>query len=111
MIIKVIIVIFALYVIWKTILRFQKGDITSRELTLWTTFWLLVGGVALVPKKTDAIAQWLGVERGSDLLVYLSIIVLFFIVFKIVVKLEKINRDITKVVRREALEEKNKNHE
>lgn len=106
MIIKLIIIVFVLTVIGRTIARFQKGDITTRELTIWTIFWLLVGLVAIAPKKTDAIAQWLGVERGADLLVYISIMVLFFIVFKIIVKLEKIDRDITKVVRQTALKNK-----
>lgn len=108
MIIKVVIIIFVLVVIGKTIRRFQRGDISSRELTIWTVFWLLVGLVAIVPKKTDAVAQWLGVGRGVDLLVYISIIVLFFIVFKIIVKLENIDRDITKVVRNAALEQEDK---
>lgn len=108
MFIKIIIIIFVFVVIGKTVRRFQHGDISSRELTIWTVLWLLVGLVVIVPKKTDVVAQWLGVGRGVDLLVYISIIVLFFLVFKIIVKLEKIDRDITKVVRRIALEDKDK---
>ncbi len=105
--IKIIIIIFILFVLSRTIVRFKRGDITSRELTIWAIFWLLVATATLVPKKTDTIAQWLGVERGADLLVYLSIIALFFVVFKIIVKLEKIDRDITKVVRHAALDQEN----
>ncbi|MFA6254799.1 MAG: DUF2304 family protein [Patescibacteria group bacterium] len=106
MIIKIIIILFIVFVFWRTFLRFRKGDITSRELVIWLIFWFLVAAATLVPKKTDAVSQWLGVERGADLLVYLSVIVLFFLVFKIIVRLEKIDRDITKVVRRTALEDK-----
>ena len=106
MIIKIIIILFILFVLWRTAVRFKKGDITSRELTIWVVFWVLVTIAALVPQKTDIVAQWLGVERGADLLVYISIIVLFFVVFKIIVKLEKIDRDITKVVRNTALKNK-----
>ena len=64
---------------------------------------------ALVPKETDVIAQFVGVERGADLLVYLSILVLFFTVFKIIVKLEKIDRDITKIVRETAIKKNEEN--
>lgn len=103
MIIKVIIISFILFVLWRTVLRFKKGDITNRELIIWSIFWLLVALATIVPKQTDIVAQWLGVERGADLLVYLSIIVLFFIVFKIIVKLEKIDRNITKIVRNTAI--------
>jgi len=111
MIIKIIIIAFILFVLWRTFIRFQKRDITGRELVMWVVFWLLVAGATLAPKKTDVIAQWLGVERGADLLVYLSIIVLFFVVFKIIVKLEKMDRDITKVVRHTALKNNKENDE
>lgn len=106
MIIKAIIILFILFVLWRTALRFKKGDITSREFSIWVIFWTLIVIAVLIPQKTDIIAQWLGVERGADLLVYLSIIVLFFVIFKIIVKLEKIERDITKVVRNTAIKNK-----
>ena len=108
MIIKIIIVGFVLVVLWRTFRRFKKTDITWRELVIWSIFWILVATAALVPQATDTIAKFIGVERGADLLVYLSIIVLFFVVFKIIVKLEKIDRDITKIVRNTAL---NKNRQ
>ena len=106
MIIKIVIILFIIFVLWRTFIRFKQRDITGRELLIWVIFWALVGGATLLPKKTDIIAQWLGVERGANLLVYLSIIVLFFVVFKIIVKLEKIDRDITKVVRHTAIKDK-----
>jgi len=107
-IIKVIIIVFILFVLWRTFIRFRKNDITSRELILWAVFWLLMAVVTLMPQRTDLVAQWLGVERGADLLVYLSIIVLFFVVFRIIVKLEKIDRDITMIVRNTALDQEDK---
>ena len=108
MIIKIIILIFVLVVLVRTFGRLKSGDITNREFIIWLVFWLLVGWVTLVPQKTDLIAKFLGVGRGADLLVYLSIIVLFFVIFRIIVKLEKIDRDITKVVRAMALEQEDK---
>ncbi|MFA6410204.1 MAG: DUF2304 domain-containing protein [Candidatus Buchananbacteria bacterium] len=108
MIIKIVIILFILFILWRTFIRFKKSDITSREFLIWLGFWFLVIGATLVPKKTDIIAQWLGVGRGADLLVYLSIIVLFFIAFKIIVKLEKIDHDITNIVRKQAIADKNK---
>lgn len=99
MIIQTVIIIFILFVVWRTIIRFQRKDITSRELVIWLIFWALVAGATLAPKQTDVIAQFVGVERGADLFVYLSIIVLFFVVFRIIVALERIDRDITTVVR------------
>ena len=108
MIIKSVIILFIIFVLWRTFIRFKQRDITSRELIIWAIFWSLVAVATIVPKKTDTFAQWLGVERGADLLVYISIIVLFFMVFKIIVKLEKIDRDITGVVRNVSLANRDK---
>lgn len=103
MIIKVVIILFVVFVLFRTWLRFKQKDITSRELSIWTIFWLLVVGATLAPQQTDLIAQAVGVGRGADLLVYLSIIALFFLVFKVIVKLEKIDKDVTEVVRNTAI--------
>jgi hypothetical protein len=106
MIIKFIIIVFIIFVVTRVFSRYLKNDITFRELVLWLIFWALVTLAVLMPQKTDVVAQTLGVSRGADLLVYLSIIVLFFIVFKIIVKLEKIERNITEIVRQDALKKK-----
>ena len=111
MIIKVIIIAFVAFVLWRTFIRFRKSEITIQEVVIWSVFWLLVVGVTLVPQQTDTISQYLGVERGADLLVYLSVITLFFLVFRIIVKLEKIDKDITKVVRNTALTDNNGNND
>ena|SRR3989338_1121061 len=107
--IKIIIIAFILFILWRTFIRFRRRDITGREFGIWAIFWLIVAITALIPQQTDVIAQFLGVERGADLLVYISIIVLFFIVFRTIVKLEKINKDVTAVVRDKALNDKKKN--
>jgi len=101
--IQILIILFIAYVVFRTTKRFVKKDITLREYLIWLVFWILVGAATLVPQKTDIIARAVGVERGADLLFFISIITLFFVVFKIIVKQEKIERDITEVVRNTAI--------
>jgi hypothetical protein len=102
MIIQVAILIFIIFVLTRVAARFGRGDITGREFGIWLIFWLLVGTATVLPKSTDVVAQAVGVERGADLLVYLSVIVLFFVIFKVLVRLERLDREITKLVRGEA---------
>jgi len=106
MIIKIIILVFVLFVSWRTYLRFKKNDISFREFLIWLILWLFVILASFLPQKTDIIAQWLGVSRGADLLVYLSIMVIFFIVFKLIVKQERLDREITFLIRQNAIEDK-----
>ena len=59
--------------------------------------------VTIQPNLTARVAELLGVGRGADVIVYASLAALFFIVFRLMVKIEKLNREITKVVRNDAL--------
>ena len=109
MIIQVIIIAFVFFVLVKLTIRYKADDITNREFVIWLVFWFIVVAATLMPHKTDVVAQWVGVGRGADLLTYVSVIVLFFIIFRILVWLEKIDRDITGIVRAIALLDRKKN--
>lgn len=106
MLIKYIIIIFSLFVVYKAGIKFKNKDISKREYFLWIFFWVMVIVATLMPKNIDKIAQFAGVERGVDLIVYLSIMVIFYLIFRILVSLEKIDREITTIVRKIALNSK-----
>jgi hypothetical protein len=103
MLIKFIIIFFSLFVVYRAGLRFKNKDINKREYALWVFFWVMVIVATLIPKNLDKIAQFVGVERGADLAIYLSTIVIFYLIFKILVHLDKIDREITTIVRKTAL--------
>ena len=105
MAIKIILLIFILFVVVRTVFRFSKKEIRGRELLAWLVFWVLVGLAVALPQTTDLFAAKVGVSRGADLLVYISVLVLFYLVFKVLVKLEKIERQMTEVVRGKALKQ------
>lgn len=107
-ILQIIVVLFALFALSRAILRFKDGKITKKELVLWTIVWLAAIVIILMPFTTTFVANILGVARGADVIVYLSIILLFYLVFRIYVKLESLEQDITKVVREVAIKKKKK---
>mgnify|MGYP001561203442 CR=1 FL=1 len=65
----------------------------------------MVGYVALSPQTTDVIAKLVGVGRGADFIIYLSLIALFYLMFRLFGKIEDVEREITKLVRKLAIEE------
>jgi len=103
MIIQLCLLLFIAYVIIRVVKKYGTGDITVRELCTWIIFWLLVAAAVMWPRKTDILAHYVGVERGADLLVYISILALFFIVFGLLLRIKKMDQVITKLVRDEAL--------
>ncbi len=64
--------------------------------------------MVLWPGSTSLLASFLGIGRGTDLVIYISLAVIFFLIFRLNVKLEMVNRDLTKMVRHEALRDRKK---
>ena len=107
-ILLIVIIIFILIGIFRRMIR---KDITIREFWLWSLFWLVSGAVVLLPESTNTVAKFLGIGRGADLIMYLSTAFLVYAVFRIFVRIEKVERDITNIVRKSALEKKRDNDE
>ena len=73
---------------------------------MWSLFWVVAGIVVLLPNSTAYFAKIVGIGRGADLVVYVALATVFFIIFKLMMKIELLNKDITKLTRKFALDEK-----
>ncbi len=106
MLIQAIIIIIVALIISRIFWQYRVKKINLKELIFWSLFWLIVVIVVLLPQTVNLIADYVGVGRGVDVAIYVSIIVLFYIVFRIFVRFDKLEKDISKIVRHLALEEK-----
>jgi hypothetical protein len=106
MLIKIFIILFVLFAISRLILRFRDGSISLNELIIWGILWIIIIIITLLPWTADIIAKIIGVGRGVDALIYISIIFLFYGFFRISVKLEHIEYEITKIIRNDTLKKK-----
>ena len=61
-----------------------------------------------LPSTLSHLANLTGVGRGVDVIIYLSIIALFYMVYRSYVKMENMEREITKLVREIAIIEREK---
>lgn len=104
--IQFLIIGFALLVMSRIILSFKSKRISFTALIFWIGLWLAISAAFLLPKTADYLAKILGFERGADLAVYFSILLIFYLIFRIFIRLEKIESDITAVVREIALKDK-----
>lgn len=107
MFIQFLIITFVLLVIIRILLTFKKREISLKGLLLWLGLWMAVSVAVLLPQTTVFFAKILGVGRGTDVTAYLAIVLVFYLIFKIFVKLEKIESDITKIIREITLRDKN----
>ncbi|HLD05555.1 MAG TPA: DUF2304 family protein [Candidatus Nanoarchaeia archaeon] len=104
--IQVVIVVFALWALSRAFLRYKDKSLSAWEMVFWSVVWLLVVWVGLSPDTPSWIAGVLGIGRPVDVLVYTSLLLLFYMIFRIYVKLDHHERQMTEVVRKVALKGK-----
>lgn len=96
---QIIIVLFALFALSRTILRIKDKSLKSVEAPFWVTVWVLVIVLAIFPNSLSFITSLVGIGRPVDLLIYLSVILLFYIVFRLYVRIEGLETNITTLTR------------
>lgn len=85
----------------------RKNYISFNEFLFWLIFWLLAAVLIIGLKFIDRLVAGLGFTgSGIEVLLYLSVAGLFYLVFRLRLRLEKIEKDITKLVESIALKDK-----
>lgn len=75
----------------------------------WVIFWIVVAGIVSLPTNfLDQISQSIGIGRGVDLVMYIAIALLFFLLFKLYIKVETLKRNLTEVARKSTFEKEEK---
>jgi hypothetical protein len=88
----------------------KKNNIAAGEFFFWLVFWLVAMLAILFIKKIDCLVAGLGFSSsGIAVLFYFGVIVLFYLHLRLSFRLEKMDRQITKIVRKIALDKENKN--
>ena len=96
-----LIALFFIVYAWSHALR---GTKTIWQASLWTLFWGGVSIVALFPNWISFITTLTGIKDQENAIFAIMLGIILFIVFHILVRLEKIQKRITDLVRHEALE-------
>jgi small membrane protein len=102
---QIVLIAFAVFALSRVILRFRRRELALVHLVTWFLFWGAVIVAALYPAVTTTVANVFRVGRGADLVMYVSVLVLFYSLFRMFGKIEELERQITRVVRAAALKE------
>lgn len=105
MLIQIIVSIFLILIILKTLARYRSKELSLKETIAWFIVWLGTGFIFWFPQYTTRIANILGIGRGADLITYSAIIILAYLIFRIFIHLDRIEKNITRLTREDALKE------
>lgn len=96
--------IFILFVMIRVVARYRDARIPKSEIWVWLIFWSVIAIAIWWPRGTDILANYLGISRGYELVVAISIAILFYLMFKVFTHLHQLQYQTTKLVRKLALE-------
>lgn len=92
-----------IFIIYKTILTYKRGNFSKNFTFIWLLLWISVLFLIFQQNILIKTAHFFGISRGVDLVIYLSIILNFYLIYKIFANLNDLNQKITKIIREEAL--------
>lgn len=99
-VVPLIAIFFVLYA-WNHVMR---GTKTVWEALLWTFFWGSVSIIVLFPSWISFLTAWTGIKGQANAVFSIVLGILLFVIFHILVRLEKIQNRITALAQHEALE-------
>ena len=97
--IQIFLLIFITFFLSRVFLRTREKVISTKTSLFWTIVWTIALVGVLLPTTTSKIASLLGVGRGVDVIIYLALSLLFYLVFRLYVMIEDLRREITSLVR------------
>lgn len=108
LLIQILIPAFALFALVSAFKKWKRREMSVGMGALLAVFWVGVVVAVLLPQSTQMLAALFGVGRGADLVVYVSVVVMMYLLFRMYVRTERLEREITKLVREIALRDKNR---
>ena len=106
--VQIIFGIFLLFALTRVLLRLKDGTLTFNSFLFWLIVFILAIVGVIKPELTTIVADWLGINRGSDVVVYASIMLMFYLIFRTNILLENLRHDLTQLVRSLALKDASK---
>lgn len=82
------------YLFLKTLYSTKKSKNNKKFLTFWSLIWLSASILIAIPNFSSELGKIFGIGRGVDFVIYVSIFVLFLIIYKLYLAYEKARRDI-----------------
>ncbi len=103
--IQIALTLFLGIAITRVVSAIRVNQISWRRGVLWIALWLTGIFVVWFPDTTLVVAQIAGVKRGVDAVLYVSVALMTYLIFRLYAAIEKQDQVITRLVSELALRE------
>ncbi|MFH0876005.1 MAG: DUF2304 family protein [archaeon] len=101
-------VLFTIFAVSRVILRTIDRKLKLVEFAFWMFIWSGLIITAFFPGLISKVANIIGIGRGVDVIIYMSIGTLFYLMFRLYIKIEELDQHITIAIRQIAYMKKKK---
>jgi len=99
--------IIGIFYITRTFIQFKRSKRSLNSTIVWVVFWLTIMLLAVIPNEISfKIAHMLGFKSNINAVIFVALGLLFLFVFYLSALVEKLERQLTQLVRTMALKEK-----
>lgn len=102
--IQFFLIAFVLFALAKVIQKYTQRGMPLLHFLSWVLVWAAAAIIISFPDTTSFLAHVLGIGRGADLILYIGLLIAFYLIFRIHLTLDRLEQDITEVIRVIALE-------
>jgi hypothetical protein len=103
---QIIAITFIAIFIWRLNEQRRKKKIGNNEFIFWLVFWLLGIIAIILIRQIDRLVGMLGFSgSGINFLLYITVLILFYMVFKLRLAIAKMDANLTEIARKIALTE------
>ncbi|HPT08103.1 MAG TPA: DUF2304 domain-containing protein [bacterium] len=100
MIQQIIALLILVFFILKLTIQWRKKTININEFIFWLIFWLIASLLIIFIKPIDQLVINMGFSSsGINLIFYVAVLLLFYLIFKMRLKMVKLEKDITDLSR------------
>lgn len=93
--VKILVITFFLFAESRSILRLRDNGISRLGFFFWSLVWISILIVVFKPGIANQISTIFGIQRGTDGMFFLSIILLLYLIFRLYVRICLLDNHIT----------------
>ncbi|MFW5746031.1 MAG: DUF2304 domain-containing protein [Nanoarchaeota archaeon] len=97
--IQLLIGVFVIFAISRAIIQFRATHIGLSQFLFWTATWLGLFAISIFPGTFSVLSRVLGIGRLADFVVYTVLGLSLYLVYRLYIKIQLLQSDITKLTR------------
>jgi len=104
---QIIALVIILFFVFRLFGQKMKHKISGNEFGLWLGFWIIAAAAIIFIKDIDRLVKSFGFSgAGINFLIYLAVLALFYLIFRLRLDLAKMDKNLTELARQNALNDK-----